>query len=161
MCPTWLLAFLCAGSSMICSAGVPLNSRSLVLNLLCATTLSRSLVLMLFPPAPHPPILLIIHPCLQSPTTAHTTTTTHTNTPRLHNDELNAVPDLRDRQRKLVELNVMEQVRRCEVCECDVNMGLYMEWCECIVQFFVCVWRWGLFKICCSVSIPLLAMNMY
>jgi carbonic anhydrase len=29
---------------------------------------------------------------------------------RLHKDELAAIPDLRGRQRRLVELNVMEQV---------------------------------------------------
>jgi carbonic anhydrase len=31
---------------------------------------------------------------------------------RLHNAELNAIDNLRDRQRRLVELNVIEQVRQ-------------------------------------------------
>ena len=36
---------------------------------------------------------------------------------RLHNDELNAIDNLRERQRRLVELNVMEQVGGRGLCE--------------------------------------------
>ena len=37
---------------------------------------------------------------------------------RLHKEELNGVADLRDRQRRLVELNVQEQVSSCTWCVC-------------------------------------------
>jgi len=46
---------------------------------------------------------------------------------RLHKDELNGVADLRDRQRRLVELNVQEQVCVCSVLtQCYHAFGVHI-----------------------------------